>query len=100
MLACIGHSTDTSIAPAASGSASKQSTVPAQLIELDADELLTYKRRLLDMLQPHDTVLTALRRLGGRQEAVQGGGAALPWKRSRKSAGTATAGQNKHLPTT
>jgi len=68
---------------------SKQSTAPVnqQLIELDADELLTYKRRLLDLLQPHETVLTALRRLGGRLEGGQAGADAMPWKRSRKSAG-------------
>ena len=68
---------------------SKQSTGPVnqQLIELDADELLTYKRRLLDLLQPHETVLTALRRLGGRLEGGQAGADAMPWKRSRKSAG-------------
>lgn len=69
---------------------SKQSTGPVnqQLIELDADELLTYKRRLLDLLQPHETVLTALRRLGGRLEGGQAGADAMPWKRSRKSAGS------------
>ena len=68
---------------------SKQSTAPVnqQLTELDADELLTYKRRLLDLLQPHETVLTALRRLGGRLEGGQAGADAMPWKRSRKSAG-------------
>ena len=68
---------------------SKQSTAPVnqQLIELDADELLTYKRRLLDLLQPHETVLTALRRLGGRLKGGQPGADAMPWKRSRKSAG-------------
>lgn len=67
----------------------KQSTAPVnqQLTELDADELLTYKRRLLELLQPHETVLTALRRLGGRLEGGQGGADAMPWKRSRKSAG-------------
>ncbi|DBA91809.1 TPA: hypothetical protein ACH3X1_003396 [Trebouxia sp. C0004] len=67
----------------------KQSTAPVnqQLIELDADELLTYKRRMLDLLQPHETVLTALRRLGGRLEGGQAGTDAMPWKRSRKSAG-------------
>ncbi|KAL0034521.1 hypothetical protein WJX79_006547 [Trebouxia sp. C0005] len=68
---------------------SKQSTAPVnqQLTELDADELLTYKRRLVDLLQPHETVLTALRRLGGRQEGGQAGADVMPWKRSRKSAG-------------
>ncbi len=68
---------------------SKQSTAPVsqQLTELDADELLTYKRRLLDLLHPHETVLTALRRLGGRLEGGQAGADAMPWKRSRKSAG-------------
>ncbi len=68
---------------------SKQSTVPVsqQLTELNADELLTYKRRLLDLLHPHETVLTALRRLGGRLEGGQAGADAMPWKRSRKSAG-------------
>ena len=70
------------------GQHSKQSAAPAQVIELDADELLTYKRRLLDLLEPHETVLTALRRLGGRLDAVQDGADGMPWKR-RKSSGEA-----------
>lgn len=89
LLLATGASTSGSSTVAASGQASKPSSEPAQVLELDANELLTYKRRLLDLLQPHETVLAALRRLGGRQEASHGGGAdALPWKRARKSAGT------------
>lgn len=56
-------------------------------MELDADELHTYKRRLTDLLQPQETVLAALRRLGGLQGTPQAGSDALPWKRARKAAG-------------
>ena len=79
--------TSTSSELAAPSEASKQATAPTQPIDLDADELLTYTRRLLDLLQPHETVLPALRRLGGRMEGMQGGGEAMPWKRARKVAG-------------
>lgn len=56
-------------------------------MELDVDELQTYKRRLTDLLQPQETVLAALRRLGGLQGTSQAGADALPWKRARKAAG-------------
>lgn len=79
--------TSTSSELAAPSQASKQATAPTQPIDLDADEMLTYKHCLLDLLQPHETVLTALRRLGGRAEGMQGGGEAMPWKRARKVAG-------------
>ena len=87
MLLATGASSSSSSTAVASGQTSKPSSAPAQALELDADELLTYKRRLLDLLQPRETVLAALRRLGGRQQPLQGGADALPWKRARKSAG-------------
>ena len=83
----IGASTSSSSTTVTSAQASKQPNVPAPPLELDADELLTYKRRLLDMLQPQETVLAALRRLGGMGEAAHAGTDGLPWKRARKSAG-------------
>lgn len=69
------------------GQAGKQSQEPAQAVELDADELHTYKRRLVDLLQPQETVLAALRRLGGLHGTTHTGSDALPWKRARKAAG-------------
>ncbi|KAL3150641.1 hypothetical protein ABBQ32_000442 [Trebouxia sp. C0010 RCD-2024] len=85
-----GTSTTGSAATTASDQAGKQSAAPAQVLELDADELLTYKRRLLDFLQPQETVLAALRRLGGLQGTMHAGSDALPWKRSRKAAGSSS----------
>lgn len=38
------------------------------LEELDEDDVLIYKRRMLDMLLPGETVLRALRRLGGARQ--------------------------------
>ena len=70
-----------------SGQAGKQSQESAQVVELDADELHTYKRRLVDLLQPQETVLAALRRLGGLHGTTHAGSDALPWKRARKAAG-------------
>lgn len=87
LLPSAGTSTTGSAATTASDQAGKQSAAPAQVLELDADELLTYKRRLLDFLQPQETVLAALRRLGGLQGTMHAGSDALPWKRSRKAAG-------------
>lgn len=87
LLLSAGTSASTPAATVASDQAGKQSPAPAQTLELDADELLTYKRRLLDLLQPQETVLAALRRLGGLQGTSHAGSAALPWKRSRKAAG-------------
>ena len=69
------------------GQAGKQSQEPAQAVELDADELHTYKRRLVDLLQPQETVLAALRRLGGLHGTTHTGSDALPWKRARRAAG-------------
>lgn len=71
----------------ASGQAGKQPQKPAQTVELDADELHTYKCRLVDLLQPNETVLAALRRLGGLHGTIPAGSDALPWKRARKAAG-------------
>lgn len=87
LLPSAGTSTTGPVATTASDQAGKQSTAPAQVLELDADELLTYKRRLLDFLQPQETVLAALRRLGGLQGTLHAGSDDLPWKRSRKAAG-------------
>ena len=61
----------------------KKLSVP-EVQELDADELLAYKRRLLDMLQPGETVLVALRRLGGLKRAGQTS-SGPSWKRAKKS---------------
>lgn len=87
MLAAGTTSRTTSAAAKASGQASKQPQEAAQAVELDADELHTYKRRLVDLLQPHETVLAALRRLGGLHGTTHAGSDALPWKRARKAAG-------------
>ena len=82
-----GASTTGPAATTSSDQVSKQSPAPAQALELDADELLTHKRRLLDFLQPQETVLAALRRLGGLQRTSHAGSDQIPWKRSRRAAG-------------
>ena len=82
-----GTSSTSSAATSASGQTGKQLAAPAHALELDADELHTYKRRLLDLLQPRETVLAALRRLGGLQGTSHTGADALPWKRARKAVG-------------
>ena len=56
--------------------------------ELDEDDLLNLKRRMLDLLWPAETALDALRRLGGQQ----GAGSAsrddvVPWKKTLKRGG-------------
>lgn len=61
----------------------QKSMLPAETEDLDADELHAYKRRLVDMLQPHETVLAALRRLGGVKRSGPAP-AELSWKRVKK----------------
>eukprot|EP00891_Asterochloris_glomerata_P003074 jgi/Astpho2/3074/Aster-x0561 len=56
--------------------------------ELDEDDLLNLKRRMLDLLWPAETALDALRRLGGQQGAGSASRAdALPWKKALKRGG-------------
>lgn len=56
--------------------------------ELDEDDLLNLKRRMLDLLWPAETALDALRRLGGQQGAGSAFRAdALPWKKALKRGG-------------
>ena len=86
MLPAVGTGSSNTSATA-SGQAGKQSQEPAQAVEMDADELHTYKRRVVDLLQPQETVLAALRRLGGLHGVTHAGSDALPWKRARKAAG-------------
>ncbi|KAK9830311.1 hypothetical protein WJX72_010947 [[Myrmecia] bisecta] len=52
--------------------------------ELDEDDVRSYKKRITDMLQSGETVLQALRRLGGTQEGHPP--KRTPWKRARKQA--------------
>ena len=56
--------------------------------ELDDDDLLNLKRRMLDLLWPAETALDALRRLGGQQGAGRASrDDALPWKKTLKRGG-------------
>ena len=56
--------------------------------ELDEDDLLNLKRRMLDLLWPAETALDALRRLGGQQGAGSASrDDALPWKKTLKRGG-------------
>ena len=82
------HADDVSTSAPASAPHAKRAkhSAPVEIEELDADELLAYKRRLLDMLQAHETVLSALRRLGGLRQSGQAS-SGLSWKRARKSSG-------------